>query len=166
MVELKSKMITIKEMSQKEMRALWRKYSPAPDSGEKPYVYNEEVVDAAFEKISQKFESEPTFGIFTKNNEIVGMVIIERIVVSEKRCELRLMLANESYRNKGYGTEALILAKKFILENLGVNRIYADVSTNNARMQAVMKKCGFMHTKTFKGNYPDGGDRMVYVCVM
>ncbi len=166
MVELSSKTITIKEMSQKEMRALWRKYSPAPESGEKPYVYNEEIVDSAFEKISERMESEPTFGIFTKNNEIVGMVIIERIVVSEKRCELRLMLANENYRNKGFGTEALLLAKKYILNSLGLNRIYADVSTNNARMQAVMKKCGFMHSKTFKGNYPDGGDRMVYVCVM
>lgn len=166
MIELKSKTIAIKEMSQKEMRALWRKYSPAPDSGEKPYTYNEEIVDSAFERIAERFESEPTFGIFTKNNEIIGMVVIERIVVSEKRCEVRLMIANETHRNKGYGTEALLLAKKYITETLGLKRIYADVSTNNLRMQAVMKKCAFMHTKTFKGNYPDGGDRMVYVCVI
>ena len=166
MVELSSKIITIREMSQKEMRALWRKYVPATNDSSKPYVYNEELVDAAFNRIAERMESEPTFGIYTKNNEIVGMAIVERIVVSEKRCEIRLMIANEGYRNKGYGTDALLLLKKFILEHLGINRIYADVSTNNPRMQAVMKKCGFMHTKTFKEAMQDGGNRMVYVCVL
>jgi RimJ/RimL family protein N-acetyltransferase len=166
MTELTNKNITLKAMSQKELRALWRKYEPAPDSGEKQYVYNEEIVDAAYERIVERAEAEPTMGIFTRNNEIVGMVVVERIVVSEKRCELRIMIANEAHRNKGIGTEALLLVKKYIKETLGLTRIYADVSTNNPRMQAVLKKCGFMHTKTFKGNYPDGGDRMSYVCVM
>ena len=166
MFEISNKNITLKEMSQKEMRALWRKYTPAPDSGEKPFVYNEEVVDAAYERMVERRDLEPTAGIFTKNNEVVGMVVIERIVVSEKRCEIRMMLATETYRNRGIGTEALMLAKDYVKNTLGLNRIYADVSTNNLRMQAVMKKCGFMHTKTFKGNYPDGGDRMSFVCVM
>ncbi len=166
MPELTNKNITLKTMSQKEMRALWRKYTPAPDSGEKPYVYNEEVVDAAYERMVEREKTEPTMGIFTKNNEVVGMVVIERIVVSEKRCEIRMMLASETYRNRGIGTEALMLAKDYIKDTLGITRVYADVSTKNTRMQSVMKKCGFMHTKTFKGNYPDGGDRMVFVCVM
>ncbi len=166
MIEIKNKVLSLRTMTQKEMRALWRKYAPAPDSGEKPFVYNEEIVDAAFERINEREGREHTVGIFTKNDEIIGAVTIERIVVSEKRCEIRIFLANETYRGKGYGTEAINLAKKYVKETLELKRIYADVSTNNLRMQAVMKKCGFMHTKTFKGNYADGGDRMSYVCVM
>ncbi len=166
MKSVSGKTITLRIMKQKEMRALWRKYEPAPESKEKAYVYDEEAVDELYEKSVAREETNPVAGIFTKTDEVVGMISFDRLVVSEKRCELTLILANESYRGKGFGTEAVMLAKQVAKDQLGVTKIYADVSSKNLRMQAVLKKCGFLHTKTFKGNYADGGDRMTFFAMV
>lgn len=157
MIETSNKNLTLRTMTQKEMRALWRKY--IPESGMPEYVYNEEAVDKRYEKTLSLEEWNPTVGIFTKNDEIIGELTFERIVYSEKRCDLSLLLANETYRNKGYGTEAINLAKAYAKEKMGLTRIYAEVSVNNVRMQAVLKKSKFMHQKTVK-------DVMMYVCVL
>jgi hypothetical protein len=60
----------------------------------------------------------------------------------------------------------LLLAKKYAKEGLALKRIYADVSANNLPMRAVMKKCGFLNTKTFKADMPDGSDRMVFFALL
>lgn len=163
MIELKGKSIILRTMTQKETRALWRKFVPENNA---PYVYDEETADKLYEQSLEREEWNVSVGIFTKTDEIVGELTLSRIVYSEKRCDLSIFLANESYRNKGYGTEAIILAKRHAKDKLGLKRIYADVSADNARMCAVLKKCGFQHTKTFKGDCPDGSDRLVYFALL
>ena len=163
MIEIHGKNLCLRTMTQKEMRALWRKYIP---EGDNTYVYNEEEVDKAFELNAAREEWNPTVGIFSKTDEIIGELTFGRIVYSELHCEISLFLASEVYRNKGLGTEAILLAKKYAKETLGLKRMHADVSDKNSRMRAVMKKCGFMHTKTFKGDMPDGSDRMVYFALL
>lgn len=163
MIEIHGKNLCLRTMTQKEMRALWRKYVP---EGDKNFVYNEEAVDKMYELSVEREEWNPTVGIFSKTDEVIGLLTFGRIVYSELRCEISLFLANESYRDKGLGTEAVMLAKKYAKEKLGLKRMYADVSENNARMRAVMKKCGFLHTKTFKGEMPDGSDRLVYFALL
>lgn len=164
MIEISNKNITLKTMSQKEMRALWRKY--IPEEGMPEYVYNEEAVDKRYEKTLEREEWNPTVGIFTRNSEIVGELTFERIVYSENRCDLSIFLANESYRNKGIGTEAILLAKKYAKESLGLKRMYADVSVNNLRMQRALKKSGFLHTKTFRAETAGESDRMMFVSML
>ncbi len=163
MIEIHGKSITLRTVTQKEMRALWRKYEPEDGAS---YVYNEEEADKLFEQSLEHAEWNPSVGIFTKTDEIIGLLTFERIVYSENRCDISLFLANEGYRGKGYGTEAVMLAKKYAKEGLNLKRIYADVSENNARMKAVMKKCGFQNTKTYKADMPDGSDRLVYFALL
>lgn len=163
MIEIHGKNVSLRTMTQKEMRALWRKFVP---EGDKAFVYNEEVVDKMYDLSVEREEWNPSVGIFSKTEEVIGELTFGRIVYSELRCEVSLFLASESYRNKGFGTEALLLAKKYAKEKLGLKRMHADVSANNPRMQAVMKKCGFMHTKTFKSDMPDGSDRLVYFALL
>lgn len=163
MIQTVGKNITLRTATQKEMRALWRKF--VPDNG-KSFVYDEEKVDALYAQNVEHEEWNPSVGIFTKTDEIIGELTFGRIVYSENRCDLSLFLANENYRNKGFGTEAVMLAKQYAKETLGLKRIYADVSADNARMRSVMKKCGFQHTKTFKADMPDGSDRLVYFALL
>ncbi|MBR6562468.1 MAG: GNAT family N-acetyltransferase [Clostridia bacterium] len=163
MIEISGKNVTLRTMTQKEMRALWRKFVPFDG---KSFVYDEEAIDRRYELSVEREEWNPSVGIFTKTGEIIGELTFIRIVYSEKRCELSLFLASESYRNKGYGTEAIMLAKKYAKEKLGLKRIYADVSSKNDRCRAVLKKCGFQHTKTFAGEAEDGGDRLVYFALL
>ncbi len=163
MIDIHGKSISLRTMTQKEMRALWRKYEPENESD---YTYNEEEADRLYAQSLEHSEWNAVTGIFTKTDEIIGSLTFERIVYSENRCDISLFLANEGYRGKGYGTEAVMLAKKYAKETLGLKRIYADVSSNNARMKAVMKKCGFQNTKTYKGDMPDGSDRLVYFALL
>jgi RimJ/RimL family protein N-acetyltransferase len=144
MIEVKGKNIALRTMNLKELRALWRKYIPAEGS----YTYDEEAIDKRFERMEQIDQWNPTVGIFTKNDEIVGELTFERIVFSEQRCDLSLMLANETYRGKGMGTEAVMLAKSYAKEKLGLKRMYSEVSPSNTAMQSLLKKCGFQHTRT------------------
>lgn len=162
-IEISGKNITLRTMTRKETRALWRKF--VPESGAK-YVYDEETADKLYEKAVAQADWNPSVGIFTKTDEIIGELTFQRIVYSEKRCDLSVFLANESYRGKGYGSEAVMLAKKYAKETLGLTKIHADVSSNNIRMQKTLKKCGFLHTKTFKGDAPDGGDRMTFFAML
>lgn len=163
MIQINGRGVALRTMTQKEMRALWRKF--VPDNG-KSFAYDEEKIDALYAQSVEREEWNPSVGIFTKTDEIIGELTFGRIVYSENRCDLSLFLANESYRNKGFGTEAITLAKKYAKETLGLKRIYADVSAENERMRAVMKKCGFQHTKTFKADMPDGSDRLVYFALL
>lgn len=163
MAEIHGKSLSLRSVTQKEMRALWRKYEPADGS---TYVYDEEKADKLYERTLEHPEWNASLGIFTKTGEIIGLLNLIRIVYSEQRCDLWLFLANEGYRGKGYGTEAVMLAKKYAKEVLNLKRIYADVSSKNACMKAVMKKCGFQNTKTFKADMPDGGDRLVYFALL
>ena len=163
MVELIGKTITLRDMNQKEMRALWRKYEPIDNP---KYSYNEEAVDALFNKLEEKSDAIKMLGIFSISDEVIGALTLLRIVFSEKRCELDLFLATEAHRNKGFGTEAINLIKKYAQKELGLTRIYADVSEKNLRMQALLKKCGFLNCKAFKGGMPDGSNRLSYVCVL
>lgn len=162
MIEISNKNLTLRTMTQKEMRALWRKY--IPETGMPEYTYNEETVDSRYAKTVEREEWNPTVGIFTKNDEIVGELTFARIVYSEKRCDLTILLANETYRNKGIGTDAVNLAKTYAKDIMGLTRIYAEVAPRNVRMQAVLKKCKFMHTKNIKD--VDGSELMLYVCVL
>jgi RimJ/RimL family protein N-acetyltransferase len=162
MIEASNKILTLRTMTQKEMRALWRKY--IPESGMPEYVYNEEAVDKRYEKTVALDEWNPTVGIFTKNDEIIGELTFARIVYSEKRCDLMILLANETYRNKGYGTEAVNIAKAYAKDKMGLTRIFVEVSPKNKRMQAVLKKCKFMHTRNVKDQ--NGRELMLYVCVL
>ena len=163
MIQIQGKNITLRTMTQKETRALWRKF--VPDNSQS-YVYDEEKADLLYFQSVEREEWNPSAGIFTKTDEIIGEITFERIVFSEKRCDLSIFLASEAYRNKGFGSEAIMLAKAYAKETLGLKRIYADVSSDNERMKTVMKKCGFQHTKTFKGDMPDGSDRLVYFTLL
>ena len=163
MADLSGKNLILREMNQKELHALWRKYEP--ENG-KSYVYDEEKVELLYQKSLEKADWNPMLGIFLRNNEVIGQVTFARVVFSEARCELNIFLATEAHRNKGYGTEAISLAKSYARHKLGMKKIYAEVSKNNIRTQIVLSKCGFLHTKTYKADMPDGSDRLTFVCIL
>ncbi len=162
MIEATGKSISLRTMTQKEYRALWRKYEP--ETG--VYTYDEEAVDLKFQRDSEKEDLQRTAGIFTKSDEVIGELTFSHIVFSEKRCDIDLFIATKSHRNKGFGTEAVTVAKKYAKEELGMTRIYAEVSSKNPAMQRVLQKNGFQHTKTGRNLLKDGGNPMTFVCIL
>lgn len=145
-IETRGKNLILRPMTQKEHRALWRKYSPDPSDG-RTYDYNEEKVDALYEAMLKNSDWCPTAGIFTPNGEIIGMAQLPRIVFSENRCDVYIMLANESYRGKGLGAEALRLLTRAAHEKAGMDRFYAEVPASNARARSAFESCGFKNSR-------------------
>ncbi|MBR0231624.1 MAG: GNAT family N-acetyltransferase [Clostridia bacterium] len=154
-IEITGRNLILRPMTQKEHRALWRKYSPdeTDPRGRAAYEYDEEKTDALYAAIGEKADWCPVSGIFTKTDEIIGMVQIPRIVFSEKRGDVYVLLANESYRGKGFGTEALDLLAECAHRKLGLDRLYADIPATNLRMRRVLEKCGFMNSRVTNGYY-------------
>ncbi len=164
MIEAKNKNIILRTMTQKEHRALWRKFEP--ENKNLKFTYNEETVDRIYEKILARESWNPAVGIFTKNEEIFGQLTFGNIVYSEFRCDISLFIAVESFRGKGLGTEAVMLAKRYAKEKMGLKKMYSDVSSKDVKMQALLKKCGFQNIKTFSGEASDGGDRLVFFALL
>ncbi len=161
MAEIKGKNISLKQMSQKEMRALWRKLV-AEYGGD----YNEEKVDERYERSLNENSRYREVGIFTQTGEVIGEVIFAQIVNSEYRCDLEMIFTSKEYTQKGFPAEAVLLAKSYAKDKLGLRRMYYDVSSKNVSLCATLKECGFQHTKTFASDYPDGSDRLTYFAML
>ena len=158
MIEAVGKNLTLRTMTKKELRALLRKIDTSTP-------FSDEEADLIFEKMAAQEKRSPITGIFTKNGEVIGMLIFDSLVLSEQRSDIIINLANKSYCRKGNGTEALMIAKQYAKDQMGLKKLYAYVSTKDIASQALYKKCGFLHAKTFKGG-KNSEDKMMFVSVM
>ena len=57
-------------------------------------------------------------------------------------------MKNDSVKNKGYGTKAVLLALKYAFEELLMENVYADALIKNNRSRHVLTKAGFQEIKT------------------
>ena len=86
--------------------------------------------------------------------EMVGEIVIKNIV--EHQCAtLGLSMKNASYKDRGFGTKAELLAIRYVFRELDIPVLYADAILSNTRSQHVLEKVGFRHIK-------DEGDLRYY----
>lgn len=71
----------------------------------------------------------------------IGLIIFRDMVNVKERLELKRIAITE--KGKGYGREALNLAKKLAFEVLGTKYLYLGTKDNNLRAQNLYKKAGF-----------------------
>lgn len=76
-----------------------------------------------------------------ENENIVGYMIMAGIE-NGKNIELKRIVISE--KGRGFGKDALKLAKKLSFESLGAHRLWLDVRLKNKRAQEVYKKVGFI----------------------
>jgi RimJ/RimL family protein N-acetyltransferase len=107
------------------------------------YVYDKERTDKNFDFITEREEWYPVVGIFLPDGKPIGNLSFKRINRDKSQCELGIMLVNDKYKGKGYGTEALRLAIAYITDTLKLKHIYADTMGSNIRMQRIFNKLGF-----------------------
>ena len=76
----------------------------------------------------------------------IGEVILKNLDDERKCCTLSIHLQNDSVKNKGYGTQAEILALQYAFKEMKMNTVYADAIHKNTRSQHVLTKVGFKET--------------------
>lgn len=113
-----------------------------------PYIYEKEKVDRYIQR--QIDLGRRAFAIML-GDEIVGELIIKNIV--EHQCAtLGLAMKDLQYKDKGYGTQAELLAIRYVFDQMDIPTLYADALLTNKRSQHVLEKVGFQEIKE-EGNF-------------
>lgn len=140
--------IRLCKMTKELARQYYKLFEMDPDmfmdmSKFQPYIYSEERCDATVERYQQLGR---VYLAVMLDKEPIGEVILKNIDKEKKHCTLGIHMRNDSVKNKGYGTQAEILALQYAFHELGMVTVFADAILKNARSQHVLKKVGFIET--------------------
>ena len=150
--------ITLRPMTRDEYHDFFRRYQADPMMDPAPYRYQFTHVDKSYDYDQARKDWYPQFGIFL-GHEAIGMLALKRIDRDKQRCEIGLMMVDDTYKNKGFGTQAMREGIRVAREEYGVRHLYADTMGCNKRMQHVLEKLGFQLIERICGIY-HFGDRM------
>ncbi len=110
----------------------------------KEYVYNKEAVDRYFD--SKQDASRRIFAIMHEGRPI-GEIQLKQIDMEKRECTLSIHMQNDSFKGKGYGTEAEKLAIQYAFDEMGMKAVNADTVVKNVRSQHILDKIGFEFLK-------------------
>lgn len=106
-------------------------------------TFTMEQLYAHYEKIA-KDDSRHDFAIcLVEDDRLIGELSIMDIEPENQKAGFRIALNNKKDFNKGYGTEAVQLALKFVFEELKLNRLQLEVYSHNIRGIKAYEKAGF-----------------------
>ncbi len=101
--------------------------------GEKQYLEKNNSPEATF-----------VFVIVTKDDDkMIGSVSLDKIDWKDRNATLGIMIGEEEYRSKGYGTEAIRLILEYGFKYMNLHNIQLDLIEFNARALRCYQKCGF-----------------------
>lgn len=88
--------------------------------------------------------SEARFAIETKDGVHIGICGLHRARPEDRGSELGIMIGEAEYREKGYGTDAMLTLVGFAFHQMNLHKVSLGVFEFNPRGYAVYKKCGFV----------------------
>jgi RimJ/RimL family protein N-acetyltransferase len=92
------------------------------------------------------------WGIETKeNNEIIGAICTINNVEEIKSCEIAYNIS-KLHRNKGYMTETLFCILRFLINDVGYNRIGGGHLSDNPESGRAMEKAGMKYEGKLRQN--------------
>ena len=84
------------------------------------------------------------FAIVSKENDLyIGNIDISIVDSNSRRGVIGIAIFNQSYWNRGFGTEALNLIINFAFKTLNLHSVELQVFSNNLRAKHCYEKCGF-----------------------
>lgn len=106
-------------------------------------IFGKEDIDGYLKDISSD-RSRIDFLIFNKlTDQIVGEVVINDIYRNNRSASIRVSINKKEDFNKGYGSEAIILALNYGVAMLNLHRLELEVFVFNERAIHVYEKIGF-----------------------
>lgn len=158
MIHIKGNSIELKSFTNEEYHQLYQTYISDPMMDPDPFIYDEHKINQSYERLLSRESWYPRVGIFL-NHVPIGELSFKRIDHDRSQCELGIVIANDSYKGKGYGTEAIHLAIQYAFQQFNLNKIVADTMGSNKRMQRILNKYGFQLTDLLPNHY-DMKDRL------
>lgn len=119
----------------------WRRYVADPDMMDQDYEYDPAWVDSYYrEKVCS--DTRRVFAVCV-DGDVAGEVMLKHIDPQKGCATLSIHFADDSYKNRGYGTAAERYMVEYGFRELGLHTICADCVHRNARSQRVLEKVGF-----------------------
>ena len=84
--------------------------------------------------------------ICENNDSRAGFIDLFDFDPRHRRAAVGIIIKSGKNRNKGFGTEALMLLKKYCFGHLHLHQIYANVAEDNKASKILFEKCGFKQT--------------------
>ena len=109
----------------------------------RPYVYSIEKCDETVERHRRLGR---VYLAVMLSDRPIGEVILKNIDRDHGSCVLSIHLQNDHVKNKGYGTQAEILAIQYAFGELKLKTVLADAVQKNRRSQRALMKAGFKET--------------------
>ena len=82
-------------------------------------------------------------------NEIIGFTNLVSIDWKNRNASTGLLIGDNNYLGKGFGTEAVMTMMKYAFDELGMHNLDADIiEYNNLSLKTYIEKCGW----TVQGN--------------
>ncbi len=81
--------------------------------------------------------------ISSKDDNALGMIDLFDFDFKNKRAGIGILVKNEKERNKGIGTEALMLLVNYSFKRLNLHQLYCHISENNKASISLFTKQGF-----------------------
>ena len=85
------------------------------------------------------------FGIFTKENKLIGGIDLRDIDNIQRTASLGIVIGEKEHWSKGYGTEAMNIILGYAFRELGLRRVSLTVFEYNPRAIHCYEKVGFVH---------------------
>jgi RimJ/RimL family protein N-acetyltransferase len=83
------------------------------------------------------------------DDTVIGQVNYNEIDRKNNSVELDILIAEDKYKNKGYGTDALQTLSKYLFLVMDIQKCWIDIVYKNPRAIRAYQKAGFLITKTF-----------------
>ena len=135
--------ITLSPFTEEQYHRFFREYVQDPAMSYVPFRYNREQISNSYRYNYGGFQKGYAhYGIFL--NEIpVGSFQLKRIDPERKTCEFGIILQNDSVKNRGIGSAAIMEGMRIAREIYGMKTIFGDTMGRNHRMIHVFEKLGF-----------------------
>jgi len=124
---------------------VYRAYVPDTMMTNEIYEYDEERVNTYYR--NKVMDTSRKYFAIALGESIVGEIQIKYINKEKGHGTLSIILINDEYKNKGYGSEAIRLILGYAKDVLKLNKVYADAVHRNLRSIYVLEKIGFIHIK-------------------
>ncbi|MDO4565357.1 MAG: GNAT family protein [Clostridia bacterium] len=125
---------------------VWRVYKSDPLMTDEPFFYDAEWVKR-YHRDRMGDSNRRLFAVVS-DGKTVGEAQLKRLDWERRCATLSLVLAEDEYKNRGIGSEALRLLLCHAFETLRLDCIYADCTLKNTRSAHVLENRGFVFTHT------------------
>jgi RimJ/RimL family protein N-acetyltransferase len=133
--------ITLMPYTNERCHELFKNYISDPMMTYEQFHYDEMRVNQYF--ILKVQDPTRRYFAIVSDGRTVGEIQLKYINEIKKYGTLSILIANDTFKDKGIGTEAIKLILNYAKERLQFTKVYADAIHRNSRSQHVLEGIGF-----------------------